>query len=502
MDEKVDDNAIATSDLRGFLQRLEANGELQKIQSTVDPYLTVGAIAQRLAERGGPAAHFMKVAGAGHQITWVSGVLGRGRLGLWSKLALAMGIDPTAKYQDILEEFTRRRESAVRPMQVGGGQCKEVILKKGDIDLTTLSAPILHEGDDGACLTSWAFAVAASPDSNNAVWDILPLSIKSKNTMVGRLPVDSSIGRLFRKQYQATGKPMPIAFVFGAAPMVTAAAAFRRGRKSFTAPELAGSLQRSPVQLVKCETNELLVPANAELILEGFVSPDSYVKCQPFGSSFGYRSTAVEEDGLEFKIEAMTHRRQPVLPLCAWGTPINDLHIVQGLDRDAQLKARFENAGAPVCDVFSPPWLAGAVVAVSTQVPYTAYAQTVAGVVRMTEGTKNTPYILVFNDDIDITNPVSLFHALVTKCHPKRDTWIIKNAEAAADAPYLTAEDKRNKYSARAIFDCTWPLDWDPAIAIPPKVSFDECYPKELQEKVLAEWVSKLGFPKETERPV
>lgn len=501
MDEKVDEKAIATSDLRGFLQRLEEFGELQEIQSSVDPDLTVGAIAQRLAERGGPAAHFKNVPSAGHDITWVSGLLGRGRMGLWSKIALAMGLDQKAEYGDILEEFTRRLESAVRPLQVAGGQCKEVILQKSDIDLTALGAPTLHEGDDGACLTSWAFAVAASPDSNKVVWDILPLFIKSKNTMVGRLPVDTNIGRIFRDEYQKSGKSMPIAFVFGAGPLVTAVAAFRRGRHSFTDPELAGSLQRSPVQMVKCETNELLVPANAELILEGFVSPDSNVKCRPFGSSFGYRSTAAAEDGWEFEIEAITHRKQPILPLCAWGTPVNDLHIVEGLDRDSQLKAKFESTGAPVMDVFSPPWLAGAVVAVSTQVPYTAYSQVVAGVVRMTEGTKNTPFILVCNDDIDITNPVSLFHALVTKCHPKRDTWIIKNAAAAADAPYLTAEDKQNKYSARAIFDCTWPLDWDPAIAIPPKVSFDECYPKEMREKILAEWVSKLGFPEETERP-
>jgi 4-hydroxy-3-polyprenylbenzoate decarboxylase len=175
---------------------------------------------------------------------------------------------------------------------------------------------------------------------------------------------------------------------------------------------------------------------------------------------------------------------------------------VQGLDCDSQLKEKFEKAGAPVIDVFSPPWLAGSVVAVSTGVPYTAYAQAVAGVVRTTEGTKNVPYILVCDDDIEITSPVDLFHALVTKCHPQRDTWIIKNAAAAADAPYLTADDKSSNSSARAIFDCTWPLDWDRSIAVPPKVSFDQCYPKALQEKVLRDWVSKLGFPEEAERPV
>jgi len=91
---------------------------------------------------------------------------------------------------------------------------------------------------------------------------------------------------------------------------------------------------------------------------------------------------------------------------------------------------------------------------------------------------------------------------MVTKCHPKRDTWLIKNSEAAEDAPYLAEGEERGHSSARAIFDCTWPLDWDRSIAVPPKVSFNQCYPKALQDKVLAEWSSELGFPDETERPV
>jgi 4-hydroxy-3-polyprenylbenzoate decarboxylase len=187
--------------------------------------------------------------------------------------------------------------------------------------------------------------------------------------------------------------------------------------------------------------------------------------------------------------------------MCAWGTPTADIHILQGLDRDAQLKARLEKTGAPIVDVFSPPWLAGSVVAVSTKTPYSAYALTVSGIVRSMEGTKYTPYLLVCNDDIDITNPVSLFHALVTKCHPSRDSWIVKDSIAHPDAAYLSDEERERGTAARAIFDCTWPLDWDKAIAVPPKVSFDQCYPKAMQDEVLRTWSAELGFPREVDRP-
>jgi 4-hydroxy-3-polyprenylbenzoate decarboxylase len=497
----MDQAVLTDTDLRGFLQRHEEVGELQRIDAEVELQLTVGAISQRLAERGGPAVHFQNVRGAGHGITLVSGMLGRGRLGLWSKFAVALGLDPKTEYRDILEEVTRRVESPIRPLQISNGQCKEVIIGKNKVDLESLAAPTLHDGDGGPYLTSWAFTIAADPDSNYVAWDLLPLMVLSKKTLSGQLTADTNVGRLFHDKYAKSGKPMPFAIVFGGGPMTVVASVFRRGRTGTTDPEIAGSLQRSPIQLVKCETSDLLVPANAEMILEGVVHADKMARSGPFASSFGYRMPT-QNEGPVFEVSVITHRQNPILPFCAWGTPTSDIHIVQGLDRDSQLKAKFENTGAPVSDVFSPPWLSGSVVAVSTQVPYTAYSQAVAGVVRTTEGTKNVPYIFVCDDDIDITSPVDLFHALVTKCHPHRDTWIIKNSAAAADAPYLTPGDKSGNASARAIFDCTWPLDWDRSIAVPPKVSFDQCYPKVLQEKVLRDWVSKLGFPEEAERPV
>jgi 3-polyprenyl-4-hydroxybenzoate decarboxylase len=89
----------------------------------------------------------------------------------------------------------------------------------------------------------------------------------------------------------------------------------------------------------------------------------------------------------------------------------------------------------------------------------------------------------------------------VTKCKPGRDTWQIQNARASRDAPYLDAEGRRFGRGASMILDCTWPLDWDRSIAVPPRVAFDQCYPKELQERVIAAWSTDLGFPRESDRP-
>ena len=487
-------------DLREYLEALDKAGEFHQVEVEVDPNLEAGAIAQRLAERGGPAAHFRSIKGAAHGVSLVGGTMSRGSKGLWSKTAVALGLDPLASYREVLEQVWRRTESPIRPMQVGGGPCKEIVLQGDEIDLTALGAPLLHEGDGGPYLSSWAFTMAKEPDTDYLAWDLIPQMVLSENTLSGRLDYDSEVGRIYREKYQAAGEPMPFAIVLGAVPVAPMAAAFRRRRGGASAVEVAGSMQRGPVQLVQCESNDLLVPASAEMILEGVVTPGEEAPAGPFPGSFGYTVPGSVMSPV-FRVTTITHRSGPILPFCAWGTPTAEIHISQGLDCDAQLSHHFENAGAPVVEVFTPPWLAGSVVAVTTKVPYSAYAQTVAGAIRINEATRFVPYIIVCNDDIDITSPVALFHAMVTKCHPERDAWIIKNCAASRDAPYLNAEERERGEGARAIFDSTWPLDWDPSIAVPPKVSFDQCYPQDLQDKVVAEWSDGLGFPNENERP-
>lgn len=490
---------MAYYDFREYLQKLKDGGELVEVSATVNPQLEMGAICQRLAERGGPAAHFMNVEGAAKGLTYVGASMGRGVNGLWSKLAIALEANTEQPYPDLLEELHRRWESPIRPMQVSAGPVGENVLKGKDIDLNKLAAPQLYDGDDGAYLSTWAVLMSVEPAGVFTAWDIIPLKVTSANTLNGYLPKDSNIRRI-HDLYAAANKDMPFAIIFGGQPVVPLVAAFKLRRGDSAAPDIAGGLQRQPVQMVKSVTSDLLIPATAEMVIEGVIKPGKTAKCGPFPSAFGYR-TGKARTGPVFTVTAISHRNDPILPICTWGTPTSEIHIARGLDSDIQLKAEFEKRGAPVSGVFSPPWLAGAVVAVKTIVPYTAYSQAVAGIVRAREATKYAPYILVFDTDIDLTNPVSLFHAMVTKCHPKRDTWIIKSSTADENAPYITEAERNLGQGPSAIFDCTWPLDWDRSIAVPPKVSFEECYPPELQEKILADWNKELRFPDEKTRP-
>lgn len=490
---------MAHYDLREYLQKLDKAGEFRRHDAAVDSKFEAGAIIQRIAEQGGPAVQFTNVPGGPAGASLVGATTNRGSRLIWSKVAHALEIDPQTGYQDMLDEVVRRLDATVKPMQVKSGPCKENVLKGDKVDLTQLLAPWIHGDDRAPCISSWGFIVVQEPQSNRLVWEVVPHLVQGARALSAPINADTPLGKVWAR-HVAAGTPMPFAIVLGGSPVVTMVAAFSRGRTSDSPADVVGGLQRAPLQMVKCEDSELLVPATAEMVIEGVVRLGEGVDTAGFPSSFGYITDQVRKS-LVWSVNTITHRHEPVLPFSTWGVPISDIHLANSLDSDSQLKREFVKRGTPVRGVCTPPWLAGAAIAVGTKVPYTAFSQVIAGMVRTTESTKKIPYVLVCDDDIDVTNPISLFHAMVTKCRPGRDTWQVHNTLGASDAPYLDPQSRAVGSGASLIFDCTWPLDWDRSIAVPPRVSFDQCYPQHVQDKVLAAWSTDLGFPKESERP-
>ena len=473
---------MAHYEFRDYLEALAGHGELRRVDEAVDAKLEVGAIAQRIAEKGGPALHFTNVLGAPEGATLVGASMNRGSKSMWSKIAIALGVDPAIRHNDLLEEAVKRLDASVKPLQVRSGACKDNVIQGADVDLTKMLVPTIHGGDGAPCISSWGFTVVQEPGSNYVVWDVVPQLVVNKNQLAGAIPRDTPIGKIFAEKYEPTNTPMPFAIVIGAAPACILAATMRRKRGGAGVIDIAGGLQRAPVHLLSCETSDLMVPATSEMIIEGVVLPGKRIEAGPFSGTSGYRTEKKFESPV-WEVRAITHRNKPILPFATWGVPVTEIHLARSFDADVQLKQEFIKRGTPISGVFTPPWLAGAVVAVGTLVPFAAFSQAIAGIVRTTEATKNTPYILVCDNDIDVTNPVTLFHAMVTKCSPKRDIWQMPNVLAAADAPHLTAAERAMRKGAMMLFDCTWPLDWDRSIAVPPRVSFDQCYPKEYRRK-------------------
>lgn len=485
---------MAFLDLRAFMAGLARAGELVTVQAEVDWKLEVGAVIRRTCEQGARALHFRNI--KGYDKTSLFGdPLGRGRTGIWSKLRVALGLDPETSYTELVETVIRRVKSPIRPLEVARAPHKENVLLGENVDLFRFPAPYLHEGDGGRYLGTWGLLIAQDPDSGAIHWDVQRQMIHSRSLLGGPLSKHGSVGRLFHQKYEPRRKPMPFAIALGTDPacMIVAQMPLASGVDPVS---VAGGLRRQPVQLVKCETNELLVPTSSEIVLEGVIVPGEQREEGPFGEPFGYRTSPRAPQPV-YRIQCVTYRNDPILPVVSIGCPIDAFDVVRCLVCDVELMQLFRQRGWPVRGCFTPPWLAGQYVAVTTKIPYIGFPSAVASVVRTSQSGKYVSYIQVCDDDIDPTDMIQLFHALVTKTHPKRDTQIIKEVPALAETPFLDPEERQFGRGSAIILDSTWPIDWDPTIATPPKASFTEIYPKAVQEKVLANWTTVYGFPRE-----
>jgi 4-hydroxy-3-polyprenylbenzoate decarboxylase len=311
----------------------------------------------------------------------------------------------------------------------------------------------------------------------------------------GMLLTANQTGEMWREKFKPLQKPMPVAVAIGCDPYSHMAAALHFP-KGVSEVDYAGALKQAPAELVKCETNQLLVPATAEIILEGELLPDVELYEGPFCEWTSHESSF--DLSPVFRVNAITHRHDPILT--SMSVTISPVEIsfpnLFGLIR---LKQVLRGTGLPVVDISSPPESNGAclVVAVKRQGLYPNTPNQIANVVQSVQPGQSH-ILIVVDEDIDIHNLTEVFHALSIRCHPGRGI-IIRNHDMANELlPYLTPEDKAGLRGATVVFDCTWPVDWLPQ-NIPARVDFRSLYTKELQEQIISKW-EEYGFHTGKER--
>jgi 4-hydroxy-3-polyprenylbenzoate decarboxylase len=475
---------LAFSDIRQFIKALEDTGDLVRVARKVDWDLEIGAILRRLYETEGPAPLFESI-----QDYPDSRVLG-GPLGTYRRLAVAMGLEPSSSYSAILQEYEDRLENRIMPTVVRSGPCKENILLGDEVDIYRFPIPMLHDGDGGRYLTCH-FIAAKDPDSNWINWGLYRLMIHNHRHLGGLVLPYGDMGSIFYQKYVPKNQPMPVAIVIGADPLCYATAMIPLPA-GVSEVEFAGALRLEPVELVKCETSDILVPASAEIVLEAELLPNVTVLEGPFGEYTGYR-TSPRMPRSVYRLKAITHRHNPIFTTTCNGLPTDD-HLVLALGMAAQLKKVLREHKIPVTEVYLPTDTVFHMVIVGVKPSYsnvaTQIGNLVAGVSRGFQ-----PYVMVVDSDVDVTNWKEVLHALVTKCHPVRGINIIDKEVGIPLLPFLSPEERKWGRGARVVFDCTWPLDWPRGTAVPPKVAFnsDETYPPEVRENVLARW-TEYGF--------
>ena len=472
-------------DLREFIAKLEKEGEAQRIEEEIDWNLEAGAMIRRSNELGLPAPFFQKVKDYPNGYRLFGSPLSNHR-----RVAIAMDMNPNTHVKVLIEEYLRRTKRAIKPVIVKDGPCKENILVGEKVDLLKFPVPMIHEGDGGRFFGTWHLDIAKDLDTDWVNWGMHRHMLHSKNSMGIESSPHTHIGQVFTQKYEPKKKAMEIAVVLGAEPIChfCAASPIPFGASEV---EIAGGIRGEPIELIKCETIDLLVPATAEIVIEGEMRPQERMTEGPFGEYTGYSVSHVRPAPV-VHVKAITHRKDPIFTMTCVGMPIDESATNKEIAFAGIFLEALRTRGLPVTAVSMPPELCGNLAVVAIKRTSANMASEVAHVIWATQKGRIIPLVIIVDENVDVFSIAEVFHALATKCHPYKGIVKLEHEVGSIYMPWANEYEQKYRIGAKAYFDCTWPIEWDPK-DIPQRMSFVESYPPEVQQKVLAIW-RKYGY--------
>lgn len=316
-------------DLPDFLEALEARGLLRRIRTEVSQDLEISEITDRTVKRGGPALFFENV--RGHSIPVAINLFGsRERMAmaleietleklpdrLGAILALALN-PPTGGFLGKLKTLPRLLEAAsFLPKSVGTGRCKDVILRGDEVDLERFPILTCWPRDGGRFIT-FPLVFTYDPETGRRNVGTYRMQVYDKRTTGMHFHWHKDGARHLRKSRH----PLQAAAVIGSDPAMCFAATLP------LPPDVdevlfAGLIRQEGVRLTRCETVDIEVPANAEIVLEGTIDPAERRREGPFGDHTGYYS--LEDDFPVFRVQAITHTARPIYHTILVGPPVQE----------------------------------------------------------------------------------------------------------------------------------------------------------------------------------
>lgn len=478
-------------DLREWLSALEKAGELKRVAAEVDWNLEAGAVVRRICETDGPAVLFEKIKDYPKGFRILGAPMAQSRRHRYARLAIALDLPPESSVKEITESYLKRRKNLIAPVTVSAAPCQEHVLTGNEVDLLKFPVPLIHGGDGGRYIGSWHTVVTRDPESGWVNYGMYRLMVLGKNRMGGLIgPIQDFQRHL--SAYKRLGRRMEFAVAIGTEPVTAMMSCVSvQGKRSEA--EVIGGLRGKPLELVHCKTVDLEAPATAEIVLEEFINPDETEEEGPFGEYTGY--VGGKQPRPVFHVTAITHRSDPILTMTSIGVPVDEDHVVMPIANAAEvLEEVRDRKGFPVDFIYVLPESAQHFWVVSTKVPDKTYPRRLAMAIWSTKNGRYANYLLLVNDDVEITDLRSVIWALSTRVHPVRDVWQVPHAYTSILVPFLSAEERENADGAYMLLDGTWPADLPPG-EVPKVSSFQHLWPEEMRKKVLARW-KEYGFEK------
>lgn len=480
---------MSYSDLREFIDQLEDAGQLRRITKQVDWNLELAHVAKLNEEQegGGDALLFENVKDyPGHRVL-SSALTARERL------ALALEMPPETSLMNLSRLWVERIQEKVPPVEVSADEapCKEHVVTGDDVDVTMLPAPWFYPEDGGRYLGTAGGLVTRNLDTgrlNMGTYRCMIFDEKRVTTYF----IKAKDGEMDLRGYAEAGEPMPAALVIGADPtlFLCSSTLFNLDESEY---DIAGALRGAPVPVVKCETSDLLVPATAEIVVEGEIVAGERIPEGPFGEYTGHYSGKGSEPYEYMNVEAITFRNNPILWATTVGRPVTDTHMVMGVNRTASLWNDLKRMGIPgIKGVYGPPAAAGRMLVIisvepmyhghSTQVGLAAFATTT--------GNYGLKTVILVDQDIDPENMDQVLYALSFKLQPGFGTQVIERGRSTPLDPSLPRSARF--MTNRLILDCTTPYEWGDDER-PKKIELDE----ELVDHIRENWDAYFSAPAE-----
>ncbi|MDY6864334.1 MAG: UbiD family decarboxylase [Thermodesulfobacteriota bacterium] len=398
---------MAFKDLRDFLELLKEKGELVTIDAQVDPHLEIGAVGH--LTRMGPAVLFTNVKGSDKSVA--INVVG-------TRKRVALALDTTE--EGLMEKLSMGIDNPIKPVLISNGPCKENILMGDEIDLNIFPIPKWNDKDGGR-FSDFGIVITKDVDTGTQNAGMYRMHVKGKNKTSIFVGERQHIGRHYQKAKEKGLKALEMAVAIGLDP-ITNLMGPCPAEYGVNEIDLAGGLRGEPVEIVKCETVDLVVPATSEIVLEGKVPLGVHETEGPFGEFTGYYSGTYEHP--VFEISAITHRNNPVFQGTYLGKPPTEGHIAGEI---AMEHLTFKEAKTKVPELTGVHIVEGTgwiIFCASIKKEYEGQIHKVSHAIWSTEIGDYGKILIIVDDDINPYNIHDVIWAMSTRYQPEFDTYI------------------------------------------------------------------------------
>ncbi len=413
--------------LNEFVRELERQGELKRISLPVDPYLEITEFADRAVKSGGPALLFEKPVGS--QAPLLINAFASMR-----RMEIALGVNDIEEIAQRISGFLEMQQpqglldklkllpklselNTVFPRMVSGGPCKEVIQR----DAFSLDEfPILHcwPGDGGRFITL-PMVFSKSPETGKRNCGMYRMQVFDGRT-TGMHWQKHKQGAEHYRRLAAEGKQtrMPVAVAIGADP-ATIFSAILPLPPAIDEMMFAGFLRAKAIEMVKCETCDLEVPANSEIVLEGYLNLGELRREGPFGDHTGFYS--LDDDYPVFHIECITRRKKPIYAATIVGPPpMEDFFMGKAIERIFLPLMRTQLP--EVRDICMPAeGVFHNLILVSIRKSYPGQARKVMHAIWGLGQAMFSKCIVVVDEDVDVQNVSEVAWKALNNIDPQRD---------------------------------------------------------------------------------